>query len=64
MSFNIGKQTFRTVLFIVGVILFVTGLGYNVANINPTGKIDQILVGAGVLLMFIAIYIKEKHFDR
>lgn len=43
MQLSIGKVTFRTVLFIVGVILFITGLGYNVSNLNPTGKTDIVL---------------------
>ena len=64
MQFSIGKLTFRTVLFVAGVILFITGLGYNVLDLNPTGKTDIILIGLGALFMFIALYLKEKHLDR
>ena len=64
MQFTIGRQTLRTVLFVAGIIFVLLGLGYNVLELNPTGKIDLILFVLGALFIVTAMYTKEKHWDK
>ena len=61
---SIGQVTLRTVIFSVGAIFFLSGLGYDVLSINAYGKLDIVLFGVGGLLMLIAIFMRRKVLDH